>query len=58
MENHGATDSSNQWVRSDPGWCTVGGFGGSSGSRSVQVTSFPDPERFDMNRTMGSSWPM
>ena len=57
MLNHGATDSSNQWVTSFPGVDTVGICDGSRGSCSFHVTSFPDPCRLEMNLMIGSSWP-
>ena len=58
IENHGATESSNVWVTSLPGCPVVGSALGSTGRRSVQVTSLPEPGRDEMNRSDGSSWPM
>ena len=58
IENHGAIESSNQWVTSLPGVLTVGSALGSRGSRSIQVTSLPEPCRFERKRMIGSSWPM
>src|SRR4029079_7730802 len=57
MRNHGATDSSNQWVTSLPGVDTVGCCDGSRGSCSFHVTSLPDPCRLEMNLMIGSSCP-
>ena len=58
MLNHGATDSSNQWVTSLPGVATVGMATGSRGRVSTQVTSLLEPGRLDRNRRLGSSCPM
>jgi hypothetical protein len=58
IENHGAIESSNQWVTSFPGVFTVGSAFGSRGSRSIHVMSLPEPARLERNRMIGSSWPM
>ena len=58
IPNQGATLSSNQCTTSWPGWPVVGIAFGSIGSRSVNVTLFPEPGRLEMNLTDGSSWPM
>jgi hypothetical protein len=58
IENHGATESSNQCVTSLPGVATVGLATGSVGSVSVHVESFPDPGLWERNVRSGSSCPM
>jgi hypothetical protein len=58
VEIHGAIDSSNQWVRSCPGFLTVGRLPGSFGSVSFIVKLLPEPGLLDRNLTEGSSWPM
>jgi len=58
VDSHGAIESSNQWVTSRPGCDTVGSALGSTGSRSVYVTSLPEPCCPEMYRMEGSSWPM
>ena len=58
IENQGAMVSSKLWVDVVPGRRTVGSRCGSTGSRSTQVTSLPEPGREERNRSDGSSWPM